>query len=268
MEQLEIQPCQSIDTTNTTADTYALTEDMIPTHGSSVRKVIVNVTGTSHTLGNITRVTLRAGQTPFIDADPLHLAAYINYYSKSGAEWPTTATRWSIPLGWMGGAAPRGKRLRVEHTKNATPQTGTANFHLGLDAEAPALGYHMFITEQSNVPASSTLKAYPISQEGWLVGITFPTANVTAIQIWDGRNLLVEINALAAIIESQNLERGVAIATTTLYYRLPKPIKVVDGATKLRISTGGSWAATDVIGIHTFVYYPEVEAELLKPQAA
>ncbi len=259
----------SVDTSNTTADTYRHSENTIPVHGSAVRSVIVAVTGTAHTLTNITRVTVRQGQTPFIDADPLHLAAWINFYSKAGAEWPTTATRWTIPLhGFLGGGAPRGKQFRVEHTKNATPQTGTAALHLGVDESTGATGYPMFITQAANIPASSTAYGYPITQEGHLCGITFPTANITALRVYQGRDLIMDLGSLAAILEAQNLERGVGIGTTTLYLKMPQPLPVGDGITapqlRLAVTTGAGWATTDVIGIHTHVYYPEVLAAMAK----
>lgn len=249
-------------TTSSSADTISFPENTIPIHGSSVRDVYVNLTGTNMTLGNITRVTVREGQTPFIDADPLHLAAWVNFYSKAGSEWPTSATRFTIPLhSYLGGGAPRGKQFRVDLPKNSTPAAGTAAMNLGVDDAAPALGYPMFVTQQANIPASSTLFGYPITQQGFLCGLTFPTANVTALRVFAGKELIVDLPSLAAILESQDLERGVGVATTTLYYKMPQPILVGDGVTAPQIrtqwSTGGSWATSDVVGVHTFVYYPE-----------
>ncbi len=259
----------SVATSNTTADSYSFAENTIPVHGSAVRALHINLTGTAHTLANILRVTVRQGQTPFIDADPLHLAAMINYYSKGGGEWATTATRYTIPLhGYMGGGAPRGKQFRADFSKNATPQTGTASLTMSVDEASPSTGYMQFVTQQANIPVSSNYFGYPITQDGHLCGITFPTANVTAIRVWQGKELIADLASAAAIAEVQELERGVGVATTTLYWKLPVPIPVGDGVTapltRLQVSTNSSWAATDIIGIHTHVFYPEVLAAMNK----
>lgn len=259
----------SVPTSNTTADTYSFAENTIPVHGSAVRSIIVNLTGTANTITNLTRVTARMGQTPFIDADPLHIAALINFYSKGGGEWPAAGTRLTLPLhGYMGGGAPRGKQFRLDISKNATPQTGTSSMHEVVDEASPSTGYMNFITQAANIPASSTYYGYPITQEGFLCGITFPTANITALRVWRGRDLIMDLASLAAILEAQELERGVGVATTTLYLKMPEPLQVGDGLSapqvRIQVSTGGSWTTSDIIGVHTHVYYPEVLAAMQK----
>lgn len=256
-------------TTGATADTTSIAEDTIPVHGSAVRTLIVRLTGTSHTLGNLTRLTVRAGQAPIIDADPSHLRAMVNFYSKSGGEWATAATRFTIPLhGYMGGGAPRNKRLRVDLAKNATPAAGTVELHLGVDEAAPAPGYPMFFTEQQSIPANATYRGIPVTQEGWLVGVTLPVATneVQAFRVYQGKDLLVDLASQAAILEAQQLDRGNGVDVSAIvYFRLPEPIPVVEGATRLFVSVGST--ADPTIGLHTFVFYPEA-LEAMKKQAA
>jgi hypothetical protein len=257
----------SKNSTATTADTTTLAEDTIPIHGSGVRALIVNLTGTSHTLGNITRVTVRAGQAPFIDADPAHLRAMVNWHSKSGGEWSTAATRFTIPLhGFMQGGAPRNKRLRLDLAKNATPGAGTVNLHLAVDETRPAPGYPMFITEQQTIPASAQYRGVTITQEGWLVGLTVPVGaqDVQALRLYQGKELLMDLASQAALLEAQQLERGNGVDVSSIVYlRLPEPVPVIEGATRLFLSVGTT--ADPTIGLHTFVFYPEALEAMRTP---
>lgn len=246
----------TVNGTATTADgSLTFSEDNIQVWGSAVRRLVIALTGTNMTLANVTRVTVKAKSQLRIDAPPNHIRAWLGAMSKK-AEWPTAATRFTIPLDmFLGlGADPAGK-LRVEIAKNATPGASTAQMHEYVDDETPVKAYGNFLsTSQSLIGVSAVTQPCSLSGEGILLGLTVPdVANVTMIRVKKGKKTLAEFMSSAAIIESNELQRGTT-AVTEVY--LPLPAIDLDADTLIQVSTNGSYTPGEW-GMHTINQYAQ-----------
>jgi len=215
-------------------------EDNIQVWGSSVRRLVIALTGTSMTLANVTRITLKAKSQLRIDAPVIHLAALLGYFGKK-AEWASTATRITIPLDFFigAGADPSGK-LRLEIEKNATPAASTAQMHQYVDEVTPTNHFGQFLsTTQGLVGASASNQPLSISGSGVLMGLTVPdVANVTMLRIKQRGQIITEFQSSAAIIESAQLDRGTT-SVTEVYVPIP-PIPITPD-TLIQVSTGSGY---------------------------
>jgi hypothetical protein len=226
-----------------TADrSLTFSEDIIPVHGSAVRRMVVNLAGTNMTLANLTRVALKVKSQLRIDSPIAQFRAMLGYYGKK-AEWASTATRMTVPLDFfMGlGADPSGK-IRLELEKNGTPSgTITAALHQYIDEVAPALGFGYFLSSsQGQIGASAATQSATVNGVGKLVGMVVPdVANVTLLRIKQGSQTISEFTSSAAIIESAELMRGTT-AVTEVYLPLPG-YDIVPGSTMIQVSTNGSY---------------------------
>lgn len=227
-------------TTNTTADTTSLLEaDNLS--GYQVKQLHIILAGTSHTLANVTRITLRAESRPFYDADPWAFRALYGYLGKK-AEWATTAVRFTFPFDLMGAAPPPG-RLRFDFTKNATPQTGsiTTAYTIG---NSPQRGYHMFTATTLGVPASGSNRPFTFQAPvpgAVLLGFAIEdVANITLLRIYAEGAMILDCSSYLALTEYNEQERG-ATAVAELYI----PVRALPQSRsgyQLEISVGASWA--------------------------
>jgi hypothetical protein len=242
----------TVPTTNTTADTIAFSENVVPVSGARVREIIHSFTGSNLILTNITRFTYKAGQVPFIDVTTAYVRAWLGWYGKK-PEWATANARCTFPLhGYRGWSAPPNQGLRLEVAKNATPGTGTATIHEGLNDSEESQGFMYLLANTFNVPASSARYTIPITQPGVLSGlIVADTADITLLRIYDASGLVADFADFLSFIDSQLLYSGTTVSDP-IYWKLPIERLVVSGVTRLEIGTGSGWT-DQAFGFHTYI---------------
>ena len=243
----EVVSGSSVTGTNTTADkSLTLPEGLISEHGSHVKRLILTFTGTTVTLANYTRITVKTKGQLRMDGPIAHWRALLGYFCKR-AIWTSTDTRMIIPLDmFMGlGADPSGQ-LRVEITKNATP-TGspTMQLHQVIDRAAQSPGYCMFICQsQSQIGASANTQPVTLAGEGALHGLVIPdTANITLLRIKAAGRVVQEYTSADAIIAATDLERGTTVTSPAF---LPVDgIPMIPGQVEIIVSTGSGYTADE-----------------------
>lgn len=243
-------PGASVVGTNTTADDSLTLTEQTMISGSSVKAIHMSWTGTTVTLANTTRLTLRAGGPPVIDATPAQIRAWLGFQGKK-AEWASTATRATLPLhGFMGLSAPEGKMLRLTASKNATP-TGspTLTVHYSIDKEAPSAGFFTLLSTSMGVAsgANSAPVTVPIPEGGIIQGVVIPdVANLTMLRMRHPKyGTPIELTSANAIQEVQEIFRGTTVADP-VYFQLPFPVEAIPGAF-WEVTTGSSWGAGNEI---------------------
>jgi hypothetical protein len=252
--------------TNTTADTSLFFADnQMPVSGAAVRELIFTLSNDATAIvSNVTRVTLRAGQVPFVDARLDALTAMYGFYGKK-AEYSGSGVGFSVLLhGYRGWSAPPGQGLRADIAKNATmTNSPKLQIHEGLNDTDMSTGFMYFVGASANIAASAITQPLNITTPGMLVGFVLPQPqNVTLIRIYGAEGLQLEITAGTALIESQQQYRGTTV-TDPLYVKLPKELLVTPGASRMEISTNGSWTgATIEVTFHTYVPNPAYLAAL------
>jgi hypothetical protein len=203
-------------------------------------------------LTNVTRVTFRAGQVPFVDATPAQIRAMLGWYGKK-AEWATGGALFTYPFhGFRGWSAPPNQGLRVEVTKNVTMKTPTLTIHEGLNDTEDSTGFAYFLSTSFNVPASSARYTIPITQPGVLVGIVVPNvADLTLLRLYDSSGLVADFADYLALQDSQTLYMGTTVVSP-LYWKIPLERLVVSGVTRLEVGTGGGWVDAEFT-FHTYI---------------
>lgn len=229
--------------TATTADrSLTFSENIIPRHGSAVRRMHVTMTGTGMTLGNVTRLTLKANSQPVIDARPDHLARIFAQFQKRDV-FASSQTAFTLPLDLFGGAAPAGALLRLEIEKNATPGASTATLFEELEDELPSAGYYMVLGSTQPLAANDTNRLINVPGSGALVGVVVPDAgNITLFRIRQSGDVIYDLGG-ASIAQVGQFDRGADFSGAQF---VPIPgIPIVPGATQVEASANGSYNASD-----------------------
>ena len=231
--------------TNTTADnSLTLGENQIAEHGSHVRRSILTFTGTTVTLANYTRLTVKCKGQLRMDGPLTHWRALLGYFMKKAA-WTSTDNRLVIPHDMFVGLGcdPSGD-MRIEVTKNATP-TGspTMRLHQVIDRGAQAPGYAMFICQsQSLIVANCTTQPVTLAGEGALHGIVVPdAANITLLRIKAAGRVVQEYVSGDAILAAGDLERGTTV--TTEVFVPVDGIPMIPGQVEIVVSAGAGFTA-------------------------
>lgn len=260
------QSSAKITGTQTTADgSLFFAENVVSVSGTTVRELhfaLGPTTDTTNSLDNVTRVTVKAGSTPFIDATPAQIAAYLSYIGKK-AEWEfenpggtgpesNHLQNFVIPLhGGRGWSAPPGANLSITITKNATMGTTTAptlQLHEGLNQVEGSQGYMSFLSSKYVIGASNNIYSINVSNPGILMGIAIPTPlNLTLLRLYDTSGLVAEFTEPRTLVYSQELYQGNQISSIgaasnpVTFWKCPIERQVVAGVTRIDVGTNSSW---------------------------
>lgn len=232
------------------------TENDIPVSGETVRDLIMDLSGTkATTLAEVTRVTLRAGQVPFVDTLPAYIRAWLGWVGKK-AEWATTADGFVFPLhGYRGWSAPPGQGLSIQIGKSAVMEDPVLTLHEGLNKEEPSQGFMYFLSSAFNLAASKR-QTIQITTPGKLVGLVIPTpADIDSVKLYDVSGLVAEITNPRALQASEFLYQGTTV-TDPLYWKMPIERLVTTGVTRLELVTGAGWVDGE-FGFHTVIEPPQ-----------
>jgi hypothetical protein len=243
----------TVNGTNTTADrSLTFAENVIPAHGSAVRRLDVVMTGTSMTVANITRISLKANSDLIWDVKPTHLRAIFGFFLKRNALFNSTDTRFSLPLDLAGAvpdaAAPAGAALRLEIEKNSTPTGGpTANLSELVAPEFPASKHVRIIGNTQSVGTSDSNRSLSVPGSGGaILGLVVPDAgDVTLLRVRVGGATVREYTSGDQILQEAEMMRGYAWTAGEPVYLPLDGIPAVQGVTEIVVSTGAGYVADD-----------------------
>lgn len=229
--------------TATTADrSLTFSENIIPRHGSAVRRLHVRMTGTSMTVSNLTRIELKANSQPIVNVLPTHLDRILTHYFKREV-FAGTQTEFTLPLDLFGGGAPAGALIRLELEKNATPAASTATLYEELDDAEPAQGFMQILGSTQPLAATDSNRVLNVPGSGVLVGIVVPDApNITLLRVRQNGDVVVDLGT-GIIAQIGQIDRGADLSGAT-FLPLP-PIPVVPGGTQIEASANASYTASD-----------------------
>lgn len=235
----------TIQGTAATADrSLTFAENLIPVHGSSVRRLVVSMSGTGMNLGNVTRLTLKAASQPVIDCKPTHLRALLGYFGKR-SYFDSSRTDFVLPLDLFGGAAPPQALLRLEIEKNSTPGASTATLVEVVD-DAPVTGYFRAIGATQPLAAGDSNRLLNVSGSGILIGVVVPDVfDVSLLRIRQGGDVVAEYPNGALIQAVYAYDRPYDPAAGEPCYVPVDPLPIVPGSTQIEASAGAGYSAED-----------------------
>lgn len=254
----------SVDGTSAKADSsLRIPGNVMPGSGVTVRDLVCELTGdATAVLSGITQVTVRGGTVPFIDCAPSTIRAWLGFMGKK-AEWASTGTTFVIPLhGYRGWGAPPNQSLSLSLTKDATVKTPTLSVALGIndgEMQIPSQGMMYLMDTPDGLAATKSLQEFRISQPGILCGLVLQDlAHVQEIRYYDAAGMVWDFGSGAQLLAAQKQERGTTV-DDPVYIKMPVERMVVDGVTKLVITTSGFTPGN--IGIHTYIPAPTPAAK-------
>lgn len=209
---------------------------------------------------DISRVTLKRGSTNLIDVVATHLSAYTRRFSRANYA-QSTDLYWLLPLYLLEAKADE-DRYRSAFPFNGESMTLElllGSFSAGTETakiftvRAPEFAHDLspyFKTEALNVAASSTLAGGLMRAQCEARAYTQLLTNLTNMELYAGGRLLDRLTA--QMLGACDLwERGTAPATGVVCRKLT-PVLPRGTDLNLRLTTGSSWAATDVGGVFGF----------------
>jgi hypothetical protein len=240
-------------TQNSVAEIIRFNESDIP-GGGQVKQFMIDMTGANHDYDSLNAIVVKAGGRQVWNVNELQHAALLQRYTKKAGPG-ATATRFTIPFylgavpGMVLGFAPRAAAVEID-VDNTPSAVGDMGISYLID-ETPTTHYPMYVQSQSNIAASATNGRFPVTQPGLLRGFCVPrSTSITDIRVYVGNRAILDLTG-AQLLESQELFEG---GTITLNEFIETPlVPVISGETFIEITTDGSWAATDVLGIMTLV---------------
>lgn len=214
---------------------------------------------------DFSRITLKRGTLKIVDVLKTHLDAYVRRFSRANFS-PSTDLFWLLPLYILEAKADaeryasafpaNGEDMVLEILMGAFT-AGTESARL-FTVRAPEFGHPQFghplslfaADEALNIPASATLNSGFTRAKADVRAFTQLLTNVTDSEVYAGGRLVDRLRP--QMIGTVDLyERGAAPATGVVARKL---VPVVPRGTQFefRLTTGGSWAATDRVGLWGF----------------
>ncbi len=232
--------------TSSTAETIRWEQGTIPS-GSQVKAVSFVLTGTAQDLDSIDTIKFYRGGTVFMSfATDLQVSALCDSLGKKTVA--SSAARWTIPIQNIYGAplnfpflaAPPNEALAIEVVTDGTGQAGTLTPIFHLDPQSPANAYPVFISQLLGPSGALSNQEFNFTQSGAnLHGFIMDETNVTNIRFnYLGTDITPALTA-AGWNEIQELWQGTTVTTNRAFY-LPTPIPVVNGQTKLIITSSNT----------------------------
>lgn len=248
-------------TTSTTAETITFGSGDIP--GSGVTQYSFDMTGTNQDFDSLDAVRVKAGGVSIVDLNELQLAALIQRSGKKAGPG-ATATRFTIPLYALGSyeegldiprydcGFPQGMAPTCEIDKDNTASVGTI-FASYAQSMAPFRFYPMHIRQQNNNAASPSNASSPLTQKGFLRGITFPrTTSITSVRVVVAGQELLNLRG-PALLEIQEHDQGGTVTLNETILFEPPFLPMTPGNSLIFWTGDSSWAATDQFVVHSFV---------------
>lgn len=234
-------------TASSTAETLRWEQGTVPS-GSQVKAVSFVLTGTALDLDAIDTVKFYRGGTVFMSfANDLQISALCDSLGKKTVA--SSAARFTVPMrnifGWPINfpflAAPPNEALAIDVVTDGTA-TGAGSitpvFH--LDPAAPANAYPVLISQLLGPSGALTNQEFNFTQTGAMLhGFIFDETNITNIRFnYLGTDITPALTA-AGWNEIQELWQGTTVTTNRAFY-LPEPVPVVNGQTKLIITSSNT----------------------------
>lgn len=202
--------------------TVTFTATEIP--GDGVIAYLLDFTGAGMTIGDLSRIRLKAGGNQIIDVDFAHYSSWFERYSFGNRAPLAGDTSMTIPLFLPGRRNeleadqcqfPRGAAPSLELVIGAGGAAGTVTCHWVRSTVAP-LYYPAFLGQVLNWSASTNNNRYPITEGGAVKGVTLNTTGLTR-----GRLELAGVKRFEAsglgLIESQRCDSPATISNPIAY---------------------------------------------------
>lgn len=216
---LDFNQSTKVTAANTTV-TFTATD--IP--GDGVVAYILDFTGAGMTIGDLTRIRVKAGGNQIWDVDFAHYAAWFERYSYSNRAPAAADTRMTIPF-WLPGYSdenvadqsqfPKGAAPSLELVIGAGGAAGTVTCSWLRSTVAPKW-YPAFLGNTLNWAASTNNNRYPLTEPGTIKGIGLNTTGLTRGRLELGGVKRFEAGS-AGLIESQSYYSPVTLANPLMY---------------------------------------------------
>lgn len=222
------------------------------------------------TNATVNRVRLRAGPDLLFDATFAQLQALQQAYSKRSVADLSANAYFSVPLHMMDAPTeeaqdmsqfPPGREIQVEIDITAGAGAGQVIYAGWVLSDVAPQYYPRYYSQVLNFIASGNNQRYPLVEAGIVRGVTLPTANWARAELFlSGRSAFraagpVYGGATGAgdmLVAKDYFDNGLTLTSQKLH-KVSLNTQASPGNSYLLLDTGGSWATSDAMAIHSIV---------------